>query len=219
MNKPFTDASWIWYTETAQPDSYGDFVDRFDYAGGKVVCHLSCDGDYTLFVNGQFVASNQYGDFEHYKVYDSVDITEHLVVGTNMVLFTVWHFGINSSRYKVAKAGLLYAIERDGETVCKSDEQTLARQNPHYKSGYQKMVSPQLGLSFLFDATVSEDAPFGRSVVVDKSCVMVPRPIPKLRLLDRKDLTVLKNEGDHYLLDLGEETVGLPTLRFYLLYQ
>ena len=89
MKNLFKSAKWIWYTEDVQPDTYGDFTDIFDYVNGEVVCHISCDGDYTLFVNGKFAASNQYGDFEHYKIYDSIDITEFLRVGENKIDITV----------------------------------------------------------------------------------------------------------------------------------
>jgi len=215
MERLFMNASWIWYTETDGPDTYGDFADYFDYTGGKTICHLSCDGDYALFVNGVFVSSNQYGDFEHYKIYDSIDITDHLMIGENAIRITVWHLGIASSRYKPAKAGLLYEIECDGKSVCKSDKETLCRENPNYKSGYQKIITPQMGQSFLYDATKSCSTTFHNSFVVDKKCKMYSRPIEKSRLLKEKDLTVLKNEGNHYLLDLGEESVGLPTLNFY----
>ena len=106
MKEFFNDASWIWYTETEETDTYGDFIDNFNYTGGKAICRLSCDGDYVLFVNGVYVSSNQYGDFEHYKIYDNIDITDHLMIGENTIRITVWHLGIASSRYKPAKAGL-----------------------------------------------------------------------------------------------------------------
>ena len=44
---------------------------------------------------------------------------------------------------------------------------------------------------------------------------MYSRPIKKSLLLNAKEITILKDEGNYYLLDLGEETVGLPTLNFY----
>ena len=112
MKEFFNDASWIWYTETEETDTYGDFIDNFNYTGGKAICRLSCDGDYVLFVNGVYVSSNQYGDFEHYKIYDNIDITDHLMIGENTIRITVWHLGIASSRYKPAKAGLLKAAKK-----------------------------------------------------------------------------------------------------------
>ena len=134
--KTFEKSKWIWANLEAAPDQYVEFYDTIENMGEKTIVNLSCDSDYTLFINGKYIASNQYGDFEHYKIYDSIDITDFLVNGKNTILITVWHLGIASSRYKPAKAGLLYEIEYDGKTICRSCEKTLSRENPNYKCGY-----------------------------------------------------------------------------------
>ena len=160
------------------------------------------------------MASNQYGDFEHYKIYDSIDITNFLTVGENSLLVTVWHLGIDSQKYKTAKAGLLYQIDCEDNTIAQSSTKTLSRENPNYKSGYKKMITSQIGQSFLFDSTKDSGAPFKSSVVADKNCQMFPRPIQKQVLLNEKKGVTIKSEPTRFLLDLGEETVGLFTFRF-----
>ena len=35
-----------------------------------------------------------------------------------------------------------------------------------------------------------------------------------MQLLAKKEISILKDEGNYYLIDLGEETVGLPVLEF-----
>lgn len=213
--KPFDTAQWIWYTAAPQPNSYGEFCDRFIYTGGAVTIYLSVDGDYTLYVNGQYVASNQYADFEHYKVYDSVDVTPFLTAGENTFTVLAWHVGIPTFWYKPAAAGLLYAVVCDGETLCASGADTLSREEPHYVSGYEKTVTMQLGPSFRYDATRPDDRPFTRSVTVPKHCPkMYPRPIEKLVVYPRVKVQMLKAEGTHFLVDLGAETVGLLSLQF-----
>jgi len=211
MECVFSEAAWIWYTETAVPDTYGDFVDRFYYRQGKVLCRVSCDGDYTLFVNGHYASSNQYGDFEHAKSYDTVDLTPYLSEGENTVLFTVWHVVIASSRYRPAAAGLLYEIERDGALLCGSGENTLCRENPYYKGNYRKIITAQLGQSFLYDATAAE-TPFYPAIPVKKKCTLLPRPVSKSSVGEAAVGTVLKAEKTCFLVDLGEERVGLPIL-------
>ncbi len=211
----FANAKWIWYEEKPKPDSYGDFFDSFNYTEGKVNCNISCDGDYTLFVNGVYVSSNQYSDFEHYKIYDTIDITEYLVQGDNKIYILVWHLGVPTSRYKPGKAGLLYSIECDGKAMAQSSQETLSSQNPNYKSNYCKLITYQIGQSFLYDSSILDKPSRKKSVLVDKRCEMYPRPIKKLELLEEKAITFLKKEGTHFLIDLGEETVGLPVLRFH----
>lgn len=213
MDKVFKDASWIWYTETPEADTYGDFTDKFIYNGGKVICRISCDGDYTLKINSKYVSSNQYADYEHYKSYDEIDITEYLVVGENTFECLVWHYGIGSYRYLPAQAGLLYEILCDDNVIAKSNCETLSRENPNYKNRYLKLITPQLGQSFLYDASLSSNTSYSNSVTVNKKCNLIPRPIKKSVLLPKKEITILKNDGNHYLVDLGEETVGFPTLK------
>ena len=90
-------AKWIWVENDCKPDTYGEFYDEFQWEKGDVNCLLSCDGDYQLYINGQCVASNQYGDYEWYKSYDSIDITPYLKKGKNSIAVLVWHFGTDSS--------------------------------------------------------------------------------------------------------------------------
>lgn len=206
----FKNASWIWYCEEATPDTYGDFKDTFIYKQGRAVINLSVDGDYELYVNGKFVNSNQYGDFEHYKIYDSIDITDFLKQGENELYILVWHIGFDSSRYKISAAGLLYELLVDDKQITYSGINTMSRQNPHYKNGYQKLITAQMGLSFLYDANCDSQIPYSHSVIVDKKCQMFKRPIKKLEFMDKKTPELIKSTDNYYLFDLGSEEVGVP---------
>lgn len=218
--RDFEKAKWIWVEQASLPDSYGEFYDEFSWEGGKCECLLSCDGDYTLFVNGRFVSSNQYGDFEWYKSVDELDITPYLKKGKNTIGVLVWHFGEDSQRYFRAKAGLIFELFASEKTVLASGENTCARYSKAYLCGAQKLVTRQLGFSFSYDAT-KEDAwktekiGFHSAALADKKCSFVARPIPKLEVKNRAKTTVLKANGNYYLIDLGEETVGLPVLEFF----
>ena len=79
----FENSKWIWTDEVGAPDSYAEFTDTFEYNGGKATLYISADSDYTAYINGKYAASSQYGDFEHYKIYDKIDITELLNKGEN----------------------------------------------------------------------------------------------------------------------------------------
>lgn len=225
--KVFVEAKWIWLSESAVADEYAEFYPRFCVtkeqlkSGKKIVCRISCDGDYTLFIEDRYVASNQYGDFEHYKIYDELDLTPHLRAGENELKILVWHFGADTQRYKSARAGAIFEIVKCGDQneqlLCASDETTLCRKNPEYKSGYQKQITPQLGFSFLYDAT--KDTPqndLRPASVAKKNCTFYPRPVRKLEVGERAKAKIVKaaENGTYYLIDLGEESVGLPTLEF-----
>ena len=118
----FTFARWIWVENESKIDTFGEFYDELIWTEGQADCLISCDGDYTLFVNGQYVASNQYGDFEWYKSYDKIDITSYLKEGKNSVAVLVWHFGWDSQRYLKARAGLIFEVKVQGEVLLASGE-------------------------------------------------------------------------------------------------
>ena len=218
----FDRAKWIWdVANTQNKDEYVEFFKRIPLTKkAKTVVRLSCDGDYTLFVNGQYVDSNQYGDFEHYKVYDELDVSAFIKEGDNDFAVLVWHFGFESSRYKIGVSGFIYEILQDGTVCAVSDTTTLCRKSKAYKSGYEKLITYQLGYSFLYDAT-KEDGwiygcgdDFSPAVCQEKTTVFYERPNRKLVFKDRAKTTILQRDATHVLVDLGEETVGCPVLEF-----
>lgn len=212
-------AKWIWVDKDFRPDTYGEFYDEFNWEGGEVNCLLACDSDYALFVNGKFVASNQYGDYEWYKSYDVIDITKYLRKGSNSIAVIVWYFGTDSQRYLKAKAGLIFEIQSQGQVLLASSESTRARYSKVYRQGAKKLVTIQLGYSFCYDATKEDDwAISGKDCkfasLIEKNCSFVERPAKRLQLLERVPGTVIYSENNHYIIDLGKETVGLATLKF-----
>ncbi|MBE5743013.1 MAG: hypothetical protein E7360_06860 [Clostridiales bacterium] len=215
----FKNAKWIWVDKDCKPDTYGEFYSEFDWQGKSAEIFISCDSDYTLYVNGKYVASNQYGDFEWYKSVDRLNIGAFLKKGKNTVAITVWYFGVNTQRYLKAKAGLIFEIFEKEKSVLASGEKTLSRYSRAYKNGEQKFITTQLGFSFCYDAnfedgwmTTGKD--LTPSVLVDKNCSFIFRPIDKLTLLDRVESKIIRNESNHCLIDLGREVVGLIKLDF-----
>ncbi|MBQ8357112.1 MAG: family 78 glycoside hydrolase catalytic domain [Clostridia bacterium] len=209
----FEKSRWIWVSAGEEKDQYAEFNDKITYCGKKTVIRLSCDSDYTLYVNGAYAASNQYGDFEHYKIYDSVDITEYLTQGENEIGILVHYCGVATSRYRPARAGLIYEVLCDGEVILYSREETPSRISPAYVSGAQIMVTSQLGFTFFYDATKRAEGGYTPSVCVEKACTFYPRPIEKAKMLPRRPMKAVTRYSDtHYLIDLGGEVVGVPVL-------
>lgn len=225
MKNVFENSKWIWFEKPAKPDSYGDFYGEIDIKEkpAKTIIRLSCDSDYVLYINGRYVASNQYADFEYYKIYDELDITPFLKEGKNSIGITVWYFGVDSQKYCYADAGLIFEVtDCDGNILLSSDEKILSRPSPVYAFGKRKLVSYQLGFSFIYDSNKEDDwltgkgCGFNKSVTVNKSCTFFARPNKKLKLEERKPLKELRKWHSNYSVfaDLGEETVGLPEIEF-----
>ena len=222
MKKVFEEAKWIWdVANTQNADEYVEFYRLVSLKSNKnTTIRISCDGDYTLFINGKFVQSNQYGDFEHYKIYDELDVSSFIKDGENSIAVLVWHSGFNSSRYVIATPGLIYEILQDETTCYVSDTNTLCRKSLAYKSGYKKIITYQLGYSFLYDATREEawmcgdGKGFEPSEIQDKETTFYARPNQKLMLKEKAPARIIKQDGHSTLIDLGEEVVGCPVLEF-----
>ncbi len=214
---------WIWCNNDNNINEYAEFYGEFEYSQGEVSCILSCDGDYVLFVNGRYVNSNQYGDFERYKIFDSLSLTPYLRQGKNVFAVLVWHFGESTHRYVQYQPGLYFEVrDEKRNVVLRSDENIFARLSKAYLSHHTMQLSRQLGFSFLYDATAEDDwingngKDFQSATIREKKCSFYPRPTEKLHLAPLATAKpVVEQAKTRFLLDLGEEKVGLPYLRFY----
>ncbi len=212
--KVFENSKFIWIDDT-NTDTYGEFYATFT-ANSSPICRLSVDGDYTLFINGKHVASNQYGDYEHYKIYDEIDLSEHIVNGKNHFALLVHHFGKDSQRYKKYQAGAIFEVIENGMVILASDESILSRKSKSYLSGICREITGQLGFSYTYDAKnedswqVGQGSDFKKSVGVSKKCDFYSRPIKKQVLGEKVYGEIIKSEnGTHFLIDLGKEITGL----------
>lgn len=215
--RPFEKSKFIWFETQSQKNTYGEFRGSFNANGKQTIMRISCDGDYILYINGEYVASNQYGDFEHYKVYDEIDISQKLRAGENEYFIVVWHFGEDSQRYVRYLPGVIFEILSDDALVAYSSKETETRKSRTYLSGDFWRLSDQLGFSYSYDATKEDDVfniskadGFAASVEINKECEFYKRPISKGLLGDLVDAKEHFNEnGTRYVFDLGREYVGL----------
>ena len=212
-NNVFSNSKWIWPSKEYGINNYAEFCQKIDYNGGKVNVKFSVSGEYTLFVNGEYVSSIQYADFEHYKAYEDIDITPYLNNGENFICFLCVYWSESGMRWNTPEAGLIYEIENDGKTVAVSDENTPSRQSHAYLSGFDVEISSQLGYSFSYDAAKEDEwltgkgDGFGKSVVLEKECNFVKRPI-KTQVVEALRQGKPCGEKKNYIFDLGEEYVG-----------
>lgn len=213
--KIFAESEWIWSNDKYGENEYAEVYEKFCWEEGKAIFNISVRGDYTLFVNGKFAASNQYGDFEQYKVYDEIDITQYLVRGENSIAILVWYFGESGQRYFTEKPGLIYEIVSAGGVKCYSSSATLSRKSKAYISGIEKRISPQLGYSFLYDANMEDEWKegeingFSESVIISDKKEFYKRPIKKQIIGERVVGKASDLGNNRYVIDLGKEIVGL----------
>lgn len=181
--------------ENYSADSYFDFFDTFEYSTGKCILRISADSDYACYVNGTLAAFGQYACYPQCKIGDEIDISDYVKSGKNTLYINVWYYGVNSFTYTVSNAELTYEIECGDEILAFSSENTLCRPSVDYISGEERMISPQLGLTYHYDngkydgarEFTAIPASCVRSVLVGKpSSDILPRPNKKTVLSDRQ---------------------------------
>ncbi len=211
----FDNSKWIWKKDGFLPDEYVEFYFEFD-SGKKTFLNISVDSDYAFYINGELVSFGQYPDFPHYKIYDSVDISEYCNSKKNKCGIVVYYKGDTSCQtYFPADAGLLFEIVSDDEIVAFSSEAVVSRLSPSYMNHRCKKITGQLGYTFHYSLDKSDEwlhgkfDDFSESVAVDKKVDLFPRPCKKTELLERVDYDIVLNEENkRYIIDLKMEQVG-----------
>lgn len=199
-------AKWIWTSDRERENEYSEFVENFSVSNGeKVILNISCDGVYSAYISGKLAAFSACADYPWYKFYDKIDITDYCKK-ENEIKIVVCHLGKDSQIYVKDKAGVVFEITANGKTIAKSDKSTLSRVMNEYKNGYDKMITPQLGQSFLYDNTVVKIGN-SESVVVDKTYDLHKRNIKGLKLCDRVPIKIIE-QNKSVIIDMGKETAG-----------
>ena len=197
---------WIWTGDKSLKDEYAEFVVNFQcLSDKKTTLKIACDGIYSVYINRELVAFSACADYPWYKFYDEIDITKHCKE-ENEIKIVVWHLGIDSQTYINDKAGVIFEITASGKTVAKSDKNTLSRIMNEYKNGYDKMITLQLGQSFLYHNTVVK-SDYSKSVVVDKPYDLHKRNIKSLKLCGRLPINVIEKDNS-VIIDMGKEVAG-----------
>lgn len=212
----FKKAKWIWINKENYKDEYGHFRSFIQWKKGKVNLNISCDGDYTIYVNGEIASFGQYPDYPHYKVYQEIDLTSFLNLDEmNTVDIIVWHYGIETSQtYYPATPGVIFEISNNEDVLDYSSSNTLSKVHDHFISYEGKMITKQLGLSFSYDAK-REKIPFQSSYVVDKSYKFFKKAIKDLVRKGRLNSTLFHTKTQLRIFDLGRQAVGFLDLDFY----
>jgi len=183
MQTPLKHASWIWDARFPTAENlYLDFwkTVTVDDMAEDYTLHISVDSNYALYVNDRLAAFGQYADYETYKVYDTISLTEYLHPGENQLKFTVLYKGKNSFIYRKGTPGLIFALYAGTTELAVSDETTAVSKNLQYQCGAVENITPQIGASLAYDASVGINPDIQSAVLVDKTMQLYPRPIRKL---------------------------------------
>ena len=103
----------IWKGDVKAKDLYVDFKFDFKIADNdeKVFLRISCDSNYSVWINGTLAGFASCSDYPEYRNYDKIEVTKFCKTDRkNKIKITVWHYGENSQTYINADAFLLFDI-------------------------------------------------------------------------------------------------------------
>lgn len=204
----------IWTDDKITKDTYAQFAGSFSLNEKKEEMRLDVgfDGHAAVYINGRLAFFGAGADYPWHRLYYSVDVTEWCEKENTFVI-EVWHPGIDSQTYIENHPNLFFTFTQGDRVVAESSENTLSRRHPNYRSEYCKTITTQMGMSFYYDNTKIQDAPYKQSVCSKEAEEFHLRETGYLTLGERAPVTVMETEYG-YQIDLHEETVGFIELDF-----
>ena len=227
-------AEWIWdEVNLAENNVWMCFrkIVNIDKVPEKLIAHISADSKYWLYINGEtvvFEGNIKRGPGEGSGYYDSIDISDYLIEGENIICALVWYWD-NETSYSYqssGQGGFLFEAAEDSITIV-SDKSWKVKRNSAYVNS--KLYPPNYRLpeySVYYDArkdigdwtgaaydtseweNATEYAKGGEGVYG----VLYPRGIPFLKDYDLKDYENSEDYENYSVNKLfGEKiTVDIP---------
>ena len=181
----FQNAKAIWLNQPVKENTYALFKGEFDYQGGEIRLLIAADSHYAVYLNGEYVYSQQFADDEGRRVYDVIDICKYVKTGKNDLLIGGYCTLTDSSVYKAGKPYVIFEIFENGKSVFASSGNVLSALNIVYKNGSAPLITGQMGYTFHMDMT-KEAASFDLSSETGDQYTFIPRPIKNCVMEERK---------------------------------
>lgn len=177
----FSDHSdWIWLDASDAPNRYMEAETEFDYAGGPLALHITVEGQYAAFVNGERVPSTQFSDFPAAKAVQCPNVTQLARPGKNVLRVQCWYPGADTSVTRKEPPGLRFELRAGGRVLAASGPWTRVRAMTEYVDGPIARITPQLGVGF--ERRLAEKESWRRATCVEKPAHFVLRAIRELRI-------------------------------------
>ena len=203
-------AKWIWINNNPQQNEYAVFEEKFNFDGNKATFTVCAEMDYVLYVNGHLAGFGQFAGYPFEKYYDELDITKFCVKGENTFTLTARYEGVRTHIHIIDKAGVIFTLKADDETLVYSHEGMLGGYDNRYVQNTTRMVSSQMG--FGCDMRVGDYVCDIPCVEVDMTYNIKPRPVKKTVELPFAEGVLIDEQKNLY--DVGRETAGYLRVKF-----
>ena len=202
-------AKWIWLNNCNNKDEYIQFFKSFEINSttDKIYLNISCDTDYTAYINGELTAFGQYSDYPFHKVYDSIDITNYVNIGVNKIALCCYYYGEDSLTYYKGDAGLIFEIIQGENIIAFSNEEVKCRLAKDYISYRKEKITWQQGFNVFYDMSKYDgwnkneydNLELNNSVIIKRQDITLNiRPIKKLKLENRVNCSLIKAGSFEY---------------------
>lgn len=200
-------AEWIWVGNEKR-DLHAEFVCSFpcQSVGDPVWLRISCDGNYTVKLNGAEVGSGQMSDYENYKLCNEYSLNGFLKEGLNELSICVWHIGVDTVNYRAERPGVRFEVENSSGVIARSGRDTQSRIISGYQIEYLRKIA-QVGITSLYDFR-KEECGFQDSVLSPKQVCFARERVENLKLLPEVVGKTVVREENRVLVDLGCEYYG-----------
>ena len=181
---PFEKAKRIWSAPDERPNQYAAFRAHFNIESlpQKAFLRIRVDNRYSVTLNGEWIPTQQYSDYDFYPVYDEIVLPPSLFcVGENTIDILGYCQNETSSIYRRGEPSLIFELSADGENLAFSNEHTLVTTDTGFQSGAMTKITPQLGYSFRYDFQHAQKPVYENATVLpERKMDHRPRPIPQL---------------------------------------
>lgn len=203
MTNLFTAQSrWIWLDESWDPNRYMETAVEFTSSSDSPASlRISVEGQYAVFLNGEYIPSTQYSDFPFAKSVQQIDLKPRS--GQNMLLIQCWYPGEDTSVTRREAPGLRFELYQAETLVAASSEAINIRPIAAYQDGPVTSITGQLGMGFF--QKIASDANWQKAVCVEKEARLISRPISELRVEPCVPVSIVSQGSFQYV---GGKNVG-----------
>jgi hypothetical protein len=153
------DAHWIWPDDQMEENQYVQF--QQDFLLGEVPAaselRIGADSIFALWLNGQFVESQQSREFPTAKTFFRIDVAPFLKSGANRLCCLIYYQGRETTSYSKGVPGLIFQLKVNGRAVAESGSETFWRRDRSYRQGSMPLITGNISHMFEYDARQSDD--------------------------------------------------------------
>ncbi len=207
------EAPWIYENENPQEDEYTFYSGSFIAEEEDLTLLICADNDAAFYLNGELVYFGVSPSYPNHPIADAIAVKGRK--GENHFSISQYYFGSDGfSSYCKGPARLKFVILDSSKHILSCSGSSIQScLDLHYQSHLKKVITPQLGYSYSYDANEFEYI-LHPSFVVPDSGEIEMRINQKCRFDGRAEYTLEKLGEGHYMIDFGKEVVGVLDLDF-----